>query len=442
MISKNKKNFFSFFSLATLSAALIIQPVYADNSDSYVSINVFNNIYYGTLEENSDKTTTFATLPDSDKKFTVTGKWDENTSSFSDECTINYADNSTQDVFYKNSYVHGDVVTHFSDGSYQTFKALHSRPYQTLKTFSSDGLLTGIDWYYKCTLMSDWDSAAQTIDYEDLISTPNDYVDLPFKITGTVDAIYESPEKYTYLKIKDSDNNVYMFSYISEGVHIYATADIENLSVGDSVEITGTFTQMRNTDDKPLHLYEHISGSDISFRQLKKYLEDNDFVTTLQDVNAQNNQNNQGNSDTAVTLQKLSEISDSDLEQDFPEFAAISCKKTGADINPLKLNNTYEEICQYPFYYIGSDISTTGTVVYEDFDSAESTATLLICEAETSNVYAVSYKTNAYSSLLNQTVTCSGTLNNTHRIPFYNNDTRNVGYAIYPYITATSLEAE
>ena len=115
-------------------------------------------------------------------------------------------------------------------------------------------------------------------------------------------------------------------------------------------------------------------------------------------------------------------------------------KKNDSDINPLKLANTYEEICRYPFYYIGSAISTTGTVVYEDFDSAASTATLLICEDDTSDIYAVSYKTNAYSSLLNQTVTCSGTLNNTHRVPFYNNDTRNVGYAIYPYISASSLE--
>lgn len=437
MILKTIKKFFIFFSLTSLSAITAIQPVYADNSDSYVSVNVLNTVYYGTLEENSDKTTTFTTLPDSDKQFTITGKWNESTSSFSDKCIITYDDNSTQDVFYKNAYVHGDITTHFSDGTYQTFKALHSRPYQALETFSSDGQLIDIDWYYKCTLMSDWDKAAQTIDYNDLTATPNNYVDLPFKIAGTVDAIYESPEKYTYLKIKDSDNNVYMFSYISEGVHIYASANIENLSVGDSVEITGTFTQMRDADEKPLHLYEHISGSDISFSQLKEYLEDNDFVTTLQEINAQNHQST---SDTAVTLQKLSEISDPDLEQDFPEFAAISCKKNDSDINPLKLANTYEEICRYPFYYIGSAISTTGTVVYEDFDSAASTATLLICEDDTSDIYAVSYKTNAYSSLLNQTVTCSGTLNNTHRVPFYNNDTRNVGYAIYPYISASSLE--
>ena len=146
MILNTIKNVFRFFSLASLLTTLIIQPVYADNSDSYVSVNVLNNVYYGTLKENSDKTTTFTTLSDSDKQFTITGKWDESTSSFSDKCTITYDDNSTQDVFYKNTYVHGDITTHFPDGTYQTFKALHSRPYQALETFSSDGQLIDIDW--------------------------------------------------------------------------------------------------------------------------------------------------------------------------------------------------------------------------------------------------------------------------------------------------------
>ena len=101
MILKTIKNIFKFFALASLSTALIIQPVYADNSDSYVSVNVLNTVYYGTLEENSDKTTTFTTLPDSDKQFTITGKWNESTSSFSDKCIITYDDNSTQDVFIR-----------------------------------------------------------------------------------------------------------------------------------------------------------------------------------------------------------------------------------------------------------------------------------------------------------------------------------------------------
>ena len=44
--------------------------------------------------------------------------------------------------------------------------------------FSSSDELTAIDWYYKCTLMSTWKSDAGIANYDALMETPYEYIDL------------------------------------------------------------------------------------------------------------------------------------------------------------------------------------------------------------------------------------------------------------------------
>ncbi len=49
----------------------------------------------------------------------------------------------------------------------------------------------------------------------------------------------------------------------------------------------------------------------------------------------------------------------------------------GNDCDPMNLQNTYQEICDNPFYYIDPDISLDGTVVYENCDADSAKLTLL-----------------------------------------------------------------
>lgn len=432
-----KNKFFKFLALSLAATLLPGTTVCADDSSDYVHVDVFGSVYYGTLTTAKDgKNSVFTTVPESDNQFTITGKWDTNTSAFTQDCTIAYSDGSTQSIEYnKKGLIQGDIRTDFPDGSYQTFSAASGKPYKALRTFSSSDELTAIDWYYKCTLMSTWKSDAGTVDYDTLMETPYEYIDLPFTVKGTVDAIYEDSNNHTDIKIKDDDGNVYLFYYQSEDVNNFASANIPSLSEGDRLSITGIFSNIQNPEDSTLHLYEHMSGSDYNLDSLKKDIQNNDFIEAMDKLSKKDTENDE----TLSALLKMSEVNDSDLEKIFPIFNSVTADVIGNDCDPMNLQNTYQEICDNPFYYIDTDISLDGTVVCENFDADSSKLTLLVNEKGTSNVYAVTYKAENFNSILNKELHITGKLSNTHRVPYYNDETKSLGYVIYPLISATEV---
>ena len=432
-----KNKFFKFLALSLAATLLPGTTVCADDSSDYVHVDVFGSVYYGTLATAKDgKNSVFTTVPESDNQFTITGKWDTNTSAFTQDCTIAYSDGSTQSIEYnKKGLIQGDIRTDFPDGSYQTFSAASGKPYKALRTFSSSDELTAIDWYYKCTLMSTWKSDAGTVDYDTLMETPYEYIDLPFTVKGTVDAIYEDSNNHTDIKIKDDDGNIYLFYYQSEDVNNFASANIPSLSEGDRLSITGIFSNIQNPEDSTLHLYEHMSGSDYNLDSLKKDIQNNDFIEAMDKLSKKDTENDE----TLSALLKMSEVNDSDLEKIFPIFNSVTADVIGNDCDPMNLQNTYQEICDNPFYYIDTDISLDGTVVCENFDADSSKLTLLVNEKGTSNVYAVTYKAENFNPILNKGLHITGKLSNTHRVPYYNDETKSLGYVIYPLISATEV---
>lgn len=432
-----KNKFFKFLALSLAATLLPGTTVCADDSSDYVHVDVFGSVYYGTLTTAKDgKNSVFTTVPESDNQFTITGKWDTNTSAFTQDCTIAYSDGSSQSIEYnKKGLIQGDIRTDFPDSSYQTFSAASGKPYKALRTFSSSDELTAIDWYYKCTLMSTWKSDADTVDYDTLMETPYEYIDLPFTVKGTVEAIYEDSNNHTDIKIKDDDGNIYLFYYQSEDVNNFASANIPSLSEGDRLSITGIFSNIQNPEDSTLHLYEHMSGSDYNLDSLKKDIQNNDFIEAMDKLSQKDTENDE----TLSALLKMSEVNDPDLEKIFPIFNSVTADVIGNDCDPMNLQNTYQEICDNPFYYIDTDISLDGTVVYENFDADSSKLTLLVNEKGTSNVYAVTYKAENFNSILNKELHITGKLSNTHRVPYYNDETKSLGYVIYPLISATEV---
>lgn len=432
-----KNKFFKFLALSLAATLLPGTTVCADDSSDYVHVDVFGSVYYGTLTTaKNGKSSVFTTVPESDNQFTITGKWDTNTSAFTQDCTIAYSDGSSQSIEYnKKGLIQGDIRTDFPDSSYQTFSAASGKPYKALRTFSSSDELTAIDWYYKCTLMSTWKSDADTVDYDTLMETPYEYIDLPFTVKGTVEAIYEDSNNHTDIKLKDDDGNVYLFYYQSEDVNNFASANIPSLSEGDRLSITGIFSNIQNPEDSTLHLYEHMSGSDYNLDSLKKDIQNNDFIEAMDKLSKKDTENDE----TLSALLKMSEVNDPDLEKIFPIFNSVTADVIGNDCDPMNLQNTYQEICDNPFYYIDTDISLDGTVVYENFDADSSKLTLLVNEKGTSNVYAVTYKAENFNSILNKELHITGKLSNTHRVPYYNDETKSLGYVIYPLISATEV---
>ena len=432
-----KNKFFKFLALSLAATLLPGTTVCADDSSDYVHVDVFGSVYYGTLTTAKDgKSSVFTTVPESDNQFTITGKWDTNTSAFTQDCTIAYSDGSSQSIEYnKKGLIQGDIRTDFPDSSYQTFSAASGKPYKALRTFSSSDELTAIDWYYKCTLMSTWKSDAGTVDYDTLMETPYEYIDLPFTVKGTVEAIYEDSNNHTDIKIKDDDGNVYLFYYQSEDVNNFASANIPSLSEGDRLSITGIFSNIQNPEDSTLHLYEHMSGSDYNLDSLKKDIQNNDFIEAMDKLSKKDTENDE----TLSALLKMSEVNDPDFEKIFPIFNSVTADVIGNDCDPMNLQNTYQEICDNPFYYIDTDISLDGTVVCENFDADSSKLTLIVNEKGTSNVYAVTYKAENFNSILNKELHITGKLSNTHRVPYYNDETKSLGYVIYPLISATEV---
>lgn len=432
-----KNKFFKFLALSLAATLLLGTTVCADDSSDYVHVDVFGSVYYGTLTTAKDgKSSVFTTVPESDNQFTITGKWDTNTSAFTQDCTIAYSDGSSQSIEYnKKGLIQGDIRTDFPDSSYQTFSVASGKPYKALRTFSSSDELTAIDWYYKCTLMSTWKSDADTVDYDTLMETPYEYIDLPFTVKGTVEAIYEDSNNHTDIKLKDDDGNVYLFYYQSEDVNNFASANIPSLSEGDRLSITGIFSNIQNPEDSTLHLYEHMSGSDYNLDSLKKDIQNNDFIEAMDKLSQKDTENDE----TLSALLKMSEVNDPDFEKIFPIFNSVTADVIGNDCDPMNLQNTYQEICDNPFYYIDTDISLDGTVVYENFDADSAKLTLLINEKGTSNVYAVTYKAENFNSILNKELHITGKLSNTHRVPYYNDETKSLGYVIYPLISATEV---
>lgn len=432
-----KNKFFKFLALSLAATLLPGTTVCADDSSDYVHVDVFGSVYYGSLTTAKDgKNSVFTTVPESDNQFTITGKWDTNTSAFTQDCTIAYSDGSSQSIEYnKKGLIQGDIRTDFPDSSYQTFSAASGKPYKALRTFSSSDELTAIDWYYKCTLMSTWKSDADTVDYDTLMETPYEYIDLPFTVKGTVEAIYEDSNNHTDIKLKDDDGNVYLFYYQSEDVNNFASANIPSLSEGDRLSITGIFSNIQNPEDSTLHLYEHMSGSDYNLDSLKKDIQNNDFIEAMDKLSQKDTENDE----TLSALLKMSEVNDPDFEKIFPIFNSVTADVIGNDCDPMNLQNTYQEICDNPFYYIDTDISLDGTVVYENFDADSAKLTLLINEKGTSNVYAVTYKAENFNSILNKELHITGKLSNTHRVPYYNDETKSLGYVIYPLISATEV---
>ena len=432
-----KNKFFKFLALSLAATLLPGTTVCADDSSDYVHVDVFGSVYYGTLTTAKDgKSSVFTTVPESDNQFTITGKWDTNTSAFTQDCTIAYSDGSSQSIEYnKKGLIQGDIRTDFPDSSYQTFSAASGKPYKALRTFSSSDELTAIDWYYKCTLMSTWKSDADTVDYDTLMETPYEYIDLPFTVKGTVEAIYEDSNNHTDIKLKDDDGNFYLFYYQSEDVNNFESANIPSLSEGDRLSITGIFSNIQNPEDSTLHLYEHMSGSDYNLDSLKKDIQNNDFIEAMDKLSQKDTENDE----TLSALLKMSEVNDPDFEKIFPIFNSVTADVIGNDCDPMNLQNTYQEICDNPFYYIDTDISLDGTVVYENFDADSAKLTLLINEKGTSNVYAVTYKAENFNSILNKELHITGKLSNTHRVPYYNDETKSLGYVIYPLISATEV---
>lgn len=403
-------------SLTTILSCVF--PINATENTDVVSVNLYNNIYYGNLTSEDNGESTFTTASSSDTAFTITGKWSEKLDAFDGECTISYDDGSIQSVKYKNGLISKEVVTTYPDGTYQTFACNTGSPCKKIFTYSEDGTLIDLDWYHQCKSVKELIDSAIPSDYRALLSNPYAYVDIPLKVSGTIEAIYETSSQ-TYLKVADGNRNLYLFNYSSASIQPFFSTNIENVSVGDSLDIYGFFNKLNDHEASPLTLYEHALGYEMDFSDLQEELADSALV---------------------ASVHSYSNVTDDDLDKEIPVFSAFYWETNKTDIDPINLTFSYDEICKYPYYYKDEDFSLTGKVVYENIDTANKRIVLLIQKQNSSEIYGVNYKTSEATSLLGKKVSCSGLGDGNNKISYYNSTAKTIGYALYPNIKASELK--
>ena len=409
-----------YYLLFLISNIFSICNICIASEKEFVSVNVFNEIYYGTLDqitEGENTLTVFTTVPSSDTQFSITGKWKNG--AFTKDCTISYEDGTVQSVTYKDAHINGEIITTNPNGTYHIFSCNKSKPYKKIKSFSDDGDLIDLDWFYACTPMKTWYYSAVSPDYDLLFSNPYDYINLPFRVSGTVDAVYEN-DKQAILFVKDKNDDIYLFRYQNLKVDTYGQANVPNLSVGDEISITGIFLQIRDFQKEPITLYNNSLCYETDFADLE----------TLEITDA----------NLLQFMKEHYQISNELLVNNVPEFNAVFCTKKNSTVNPLFLSKSYNEICAYPFYYIDETISLTGTVLKEYPNTESNLVELLVQEQNTSNIYAVSYKTKEYNTLQNQHISFDGTLNGNYKLFCYNSQTASIGYVLYPDISVSEID--
>ncbi len=412
------KKLLYFFSLSILFLFLSALPISATEKEDTVSVNVFNNMYYGTLEKNNDGESVFSLFSDqSDSTFTITGNWSEALNSFDGTCIISYQDGTIQEVTFKKGIIKKEVKTTFPDGTYQIFETKNGKPCKKIFTYSKNGTLLDLDWFDHCRSVKELNASAVSLDYETLINTPYNYSDIPVKLSGTVVELYEIPT-HGYIKIRDTDNHLFLFNYPNTYIQSAFSTNIENVSVGDTIDIYGTLDSINDYTQNQLSLYEHSLGYQMDFDTFENLITDSDFL---------------------ASIKYCSTIDDNDLKKPIPVFNAYYWQTNETNIDPLHLTFSYEEICKYPYYYKDEDLSVTGKVIYEELNSSGNRATLLIKKRNSSEIYGTTYKAEDYSPLLGKTVSCSGSSDGNRKIAYYNMDTQTMGYALFPNIKLSKL---
>lgn len=170
--------------------------------------------------------------------------------------------------------------TTFPDGTYQIFETKNGKPCKKIFTYSKNGTLLDLDWFDHCRSVKELNASAVTLDYETLINTPYNYSDIPVKLSGTVVELYEIPT-HGYIKIRDTDNHLFLFNYPNTSIQSAFSTNIENVSIGDTIDIYGMLDSINDYSQNQLSLYEHSLGYQMDFDTFENLITDSDFLASI-----------------------------------------------------------------------------------------------------------------------------------------------------------------
>lgn len=391
-----------FFICLILNSFLFTSFATAKSNNELVSISIYNKEYYGTLDTSLKEKAVFTTINNADI-VSITGMWKDD--SFDGNCVINFSDKSYQNVTYKRGKISGTVTQVNTDGSYTEFMCKKGIPYHSIKKYSSNNKLIGIDWFYLSTPIQTLVSKSHSVEYSDLINDPFTYIDLPFSVSGIVKNIYET-ESSQLLKIVDSKKNVYYFKVCDFTNLKYKVSDINYLKQGQKITIYGIYEGLSTVF---LNDVKTVIGYSINFDNIYDQIVDDDFINSLQ-------------------------IS-SESKIEFPVFTAIYSDSVFP--RPAIEKATYKDFCEQPLYFYKNEITLKGTIVYT------TNSKIFLKKEKTSEIYVINSDDLKENNIAKGNfISCTATFNGISKVPCYNVETNDFFYTLYPSLTVSTIKKD
>lgn len=416
------------------------------NGDSSISISVdilsatYSGAYTGNALRNKPEGPGTFTFSSENDNFILTGTWQQGL--LQGSTVITYPDGTQISAEYEDGLINGEVTRRFSDGSYEKFHCNDGRPYGRIIKYDSSDKVAGYDYYYQASPLSELKAKSETADYHTMLNAPSELLIKPLKISCTVVSIFEDSET-AYIKLSDSNNNLYIGKYNNTSPDKYAQAIVPNLKVGDEITAYGYLQKsafIQNSENIGSSIlisdFHNINTTTLS----NETLEESQNTDSSDDGNFSSLDENGAESETETESESESAASNMDFGNTFPVICLFAADlSSDSQITDTK-TIVYSDIIRYPYQYADQKFKLSGTVMKQTIDYNLQTTQIIFAEENTDNYYYATYNFSSDSVLpaIGDYVVITGTYQGNYKNMYYNQASPE--YIIYPSLSVTKLK--
>lgn len=213
-----------------------------DNENGSATVVYYEGLpYTGTIIENDSSTEvlngrgTFITDENLKKKFVLKGTWSNGLLDGDVEITLD--DESVIRTQYKNNMPSGTAKQTFVDGNYIVYRYENGQPIGRILVYNKDNEVIGIDRHYNGKRISEWCALSEKMEYEKVMTTPDDYYLVPISFEGIVTDIIDDADN-TYILIENEKKQTIIGTYANTAID-KQQALVPNLIVNEKVTVYG-----------------------------------------------------------------------------------------------------------------------------------------------------------------------------------------------------------
>ena len=424
MNRKNKKRLSLLFTLICMVFVLagchkkVEEKTEIKTEFSFLNISAVG-VYEGELNDSlADGEGSFASTDEN--KIKVSGNWEKG--KLSGKGTIEYLETGVVvEADFKNGLAEGKVICRKKNGEYETFRCKKGVPASKISKYNSAGKIQGIDWFYDSEPIEELKLKAADAKekYNLILSRPQKYVDEPLKIEGKVMDIFEDWNTQ-YIKIRDEENNIYICQYGNTVGAMNIQAQVANFRVGDEVVLYGFLEECSIFECSSLYrssLYKETNLKSIS------------NISLL------------ASNESFLPGAKGNQIIDYELENTLPIITLFAGDFKNTKLNNKQLTFDYEEICTYPYEYLGETQEISADIVRMHIDYDNNKVNMMLRKENTNQLYYCSYdkKENEILFKVGDKIKIKGIIKGNQKIAVFDQDKETYEYVIYPRIYISKI---